>query len=455
MNLQKKWLSLGSIWSDVTRLGTKMHMERTGRSFNFYQGVNFTKTLSSIGTFLSFVFLAEFIIFSFFWKWEVSALNTLIAGAQSAVMFMGIGLFMNSRLRAKTAYQDFCWNRIIPMGIRLKKRDPEMPVRIPALRVFRNTDELLDLERRFCEQMTQHFKMLERRRRREQQRVQNDRLRDGLLQTIKNSGLPDDKRAEWEDHVWEDWDLLPLGHARRKRYVRGIEAQLLHAIFQPQMPVVVRPQTSPSGGKPKQEEQKDVRLQFLEQEASGCKSPEARRLYAQAVEITGRRAKIRLFGRAIREERQKEGNNVPESAPVIDIARKNEVRFIELDQLMEEQFQISELIPASVDADMAKEVLLELLDPGSQQRRFQKAYRPESRLKRRVKQRYERWCGGQFDPRSFQTSVSWLLREGVLRSKPKTETCYSLSANMKEARSDVACALIRLVHKLDREIKDM
>ena len=146
--------------------------------------------------------------------------------------------------------------------------------------------------------------------------------------------------------------------------------------------------------------------------------------------------------------------NPAESALPIATTPASEVKFIKLDELMEAKFQIAHLVPSFLDAAMVKEILLELLDPGNQQGRFQKAYRTETRLRRRTQQRYESWVGGQFDTPAFYHALAWLVDEGILFMKRKSEDVYSLQANNFRAKSAAAQALISAVIRLDREIRN-
>ncbi len=429
-------------------------MTRSFKETDFYEEIFKSRLLAKADVVMGIILIAEALLF---WKRGVILWNVF----QAFVGFVGFGMISTGRFRMKFVYRDFCEHRIVPLGRSLHARDPEMEIWIPTRRVFRRSDDLRNLEKQFCEQLFQDFWKIERRRKEKRKKerwdTRNDKLREELLGIVRTCHLSEDDKGELEEKVLEIWESLPLNPDRRKRFVSKVQNGLLHWAFQAQYGYS-REESALLINQTASEEREavDWRLRLLETEAKECESDAARALCAQALRETDRRTRIRLLGNAIREERQSEDSSASqiESVSPIAVAPASEVKFIKLDELMEKKFQIAHLVPSSLDAAMAKEILLELLDPGSQQRRFQKAYRPESRLKHRVQQRYESWVQAPFDARSFYDTLAWLVDEGIVFTKRKKEDVYSLQANNFRAKSETARALIAAVIRLDREIRD-
>lgn len=258
----------------------------------------------------------------------------------------------------------------------------------------------------------------------------------------------------------EIWQLLLTNPEHRKRFLqkvrylyrRDIDAIMLENLRNE------RQHTAPTIAEKPDSLPQDLRLTLLEGEARACRNATARTLCQKALQAADRHSKIRLFKRAIKAERDEEisANAVRETpAPTeTEAVPERGIKFLQLNQLTEEKFQIANLVPPSVDATMVKEILLALLDLGSTHRRFQSAYRPVTRLKQRVIIRYATWTGERFNGTTFANTIGWLVRAGVVCKKKKSEAVYSLWANTSEAKSETARVLIAAVLKLDREVRN-
>ncbi len=444
-------------WHDRIR----SRSEDKGRGLNRMLGIvspgsEFYQELETIRSaararFWAGVFLAGISAYvSLFLKAEHPVLRSL-AGVIFGVL--GAMYVVAGRHALREAYRAFCMHHILPYQRRLRAEYPELGISIPRFWVFRSRPDLRELEQQFIAARKRSIERIERRRKEGRWRVRNEKLRAEMLDFIRESALSPETKRMSEEKAAEIWELLPLNPERRKEYVARIRRLVAQLAYQAR-----QPQSSPAPALPApaqaEEAAADDRLHFLESAVRECKTAKAVGLRDRALKEADRRTRIRLLKQALHEERSAEEAAEEPAKERIEAAPQNgEARFIVLDQVMEERFQIAELVPEGVDALMAKEILLELLDPGSGQRRFQNAYRPEPRLRRRVRQRFSAWCDVEFDPCAFDETLKWLVRVGVLRTKPKKEPVFSLSANIMEATSDQARALIGAVIKLDRELK--
>lgn len=173
----------------------------------------------------------------------------------------------------------------------------------------------------------------------------------------------------------------------------------------------------------------------------------AKSLHDAAKQATSFKEKERLLSAAI--EAQRTFRRAAVASPEVEVsADPKEVlptQYIRLWDRAREMFSVDELLPPDMDAEMAKAILLVLIDPGSRERVFQEKYRPADRLKRDVARYYSR-IGIPFRPECFDRTVSRLHADGVLFSKPKTdERMYSLTSQPAKGKSIQAQALIRKV----------
>lgn len=422
---------------------------------DFYKEVGHVRSLAQLRFSVGAAVIAGVSAFVFF-----SEQVLWLKGSAIGLGLAGVMYFVGARFAMRQVHREFYRYRILPYQYRLKAEYPELQVLVPALRAFRKAPDLLELERRFLEGVRREVARIERAREMRRWDARNEKLREKLLLRICEARLPEEAKAQAEEGFLECWEVLPRNPNRRKKYLDRVDHFIAQREFELLRPAA-SPHPVPSSSVPEAPREAasepDRRLAFLEAEAGECVSPAARELARQAIGQSDRRTRIRLLKQAIRAERAEEEDPIAASAEEeVQIERsKGENRFIVLDQLLETSFHINEFVPSGMDAGMAKEILLELLDPGNGQRRFQNAYRPEARLRRRVRQRYESWQGRQFDPRSYQGALDWLVREGVLRTKPKRDRAYSLSANALEAKSAAARGIIAAVLRLDREVRSL
>ncbi len=367
------------------------------------------------------------------------------------------GMFFAGWRKLQEAYILFCENRMLAVARRVHASHPEIPIFVVTRKAFRRESDLRALEKFICDRLIEKQRWAERiraeRRRAHADAMRCDELQEELFRVVDaHPWLPLEKRRG----VLEDGADL-LNPKRKKRFVENVARYLdWDRFMQERGAINGAPAANAAPIAPKAEPPTDPRLPALEAEAAACTSEGAQAFYRAAGEQTDRRAKIRLLKQAIRTERNaiSKAEDAP-PAPKPDAADKlisSDVKFVALSELLEERFEIAHLFPKGVDAVMAKEILIVLLEPGRRKRRFQESYRPEPRIKRRVVNRYNAWVDAPFDPSVYRKTLDWLLREGVLRIKPeKSQPGYSLSANMRETRSETARALIAAILKFDDE----
>jgi hypothetical protein len=174
---------------------------------------------------------------------------------------------------------------------------------------------------------------------------------------------------------------------------------------------------------------------------------EAKALHDAANQAAIFKEKERLLSAAIEAQRayRRATIEAPEPQAEPESVATLPVQYIRLWDRAREAFSVDDLLPSDMDAEMAKAILLVLIDPGSRERIFQEKYRPADRLKRDVARYYSR-IGVPFRPVIFDRTVSRLHDEGILFSKPKTdEKMYSLTAKPATGKSVQAQTVIRKV----------
>lgn len=365
----------------------------------------------------------------------------------------GLNYIFVARMAMRNVYREYYRFRILPYQRQLKVEYPELVLYVPKFRLFRSTENLRDLEKSFLDGIRSDLPLIRRKREMQRWPEQNEKIRKSLLDKIQSARLPLETRNEVEQLVLKAWSKMSTNPAIRKRYAGKVERFLtreehqVHATSLSHTSTVVVPS--------QEKDVEDYELTLLESQAEIVETPRARELYSHALKCSNRRERVRLLKKAIYADQAEEEIEVSTTISAQAEKSVGETRFLVLDEFMEQTFSIAHLVPKSLEADMVKEILLELLDPGtgSWQRRFQKAYRTETRLRRRVRQRYESWRQKPFEPRSYQRALDWMVQEGILRTKPKREPTYSLSANTLEARSEGARLIITAIIKLDRDVR--
>lgn len=421
----------------------------------FYKEVERIRLLGKIRLGAGIVLLFFSFELLFIAKW-MEQLRMTLGGFLIVVGLLYVSVGRNA---LRQVHREFYRHRIVPYQQKLKAKYEEFEIYVPSLRAFRRAEDLWKLERSFLEQVRFEVGRIEHEREVRRWPARNEKLKEKMLQFIQQAILPDETKVEIEKAALEAWESVDQNPQRRKAYVSRVENYLRSVEHEHYLAEerARRQQPALKCEKPKTSDAVDHRVMLLEAETESVITEKARALRDQALITEDRRERIRLLKLAIHTDRSAyEEPLVDLSKPHVEVERsKSENKFIVLDEVMEKSFTIEHLVPPGINAGMVKEILLELLDPGSGQRRFQKAYRPETRLRRRARYRYETWVGQPFDPRAYKKALDWLVQEGVLRTKPKRDDAYSLSANTLEAKSETSRELISAVLALDRKIRSL
>lgn len=257
---------------------------------------------------------------------------------------------------------------------------------------------------------------------------------------------------EERSKIFERWEGI-LNPKRKKEYLLRLESELLHLYHQKRGFIAFRP---PSGKLSSEDMSTEPGPREEVYNASKVALAESRRLIQEANRESDRQRKLRLYAQAL-EVNKKASLNVSLGVKgQVDSGgeRKGaEIQFISLQDLARERFNLDFYLPKQVDALMSREILLALLAPGQSGRRFTANYRAEDTLRVRVRRQFEVHLGKQFDPKKFRDTLSWLVNEEVLFTKPKTdEKVYSLTSKTS-GKSVEAQAVIRAMLAFDRSLK--
>ena len=204
--------------------------------------------------------------------------------------------------------------------------------------------------------------------------------------------------------------------------------------------------------------EEDFRLMYLRREASKVKG-RASQFYYDALNAASRHDKIRLFKRALSEDiRSAEENG--KTPVVVDTTSEmpsvqNEVKHLTLQNFARERLQNLAVFATETDWQMCREIILALARPGQSGGRFNKHYFAEDTVKRMVRRQCNMYGDILFRPTVFDDAVSWLLRQGVLVTKPKTdERTLSLSTRVSGA-TPAGAEIISTVLRLKREMSGL
>lgn len=262
--------------------------------------------------------------------------------------------------------------------------------------------------------------------------------------------------AQSRDAILEKWETIrnPKG---KKRYLAALESRLAHGDFAAKQLAengsIASDDEISDNGNPREETD---RLKLLVNNAARLNREESRKLLEEATATLSRRDKIRLLKLALRVEAQANvdgHDSVP--APKSEESRRRdaEVQFLSLQDLAREKFCLAGALPPRTNAVMAREIILALLAPGKRGRRFQAAYRAEDTLRVMVRRQYEVHLRKQFDPKVFRETLSWLVNESVLFTKPKTdEQVFSLTSKTR-GKSAEAQKVINAYLSFDRSLR--
>ena len=207
----------------------------------------------------------------------------------------------------------------------------------------------------------------------------------------------------------------------------------------------------------------DMRLRSLEVQASKVTSESAQQYYREALTIDSRREKIRLFKRALSEDVSSALIGIEVAAAMSTISETpskalvNEVKYLSLQDFARERLvDIAGVItPSTIDWRMCREIVLALARPGQSGGRFNKHYFAEDTVKKMVRRQCNIYGEFTFQPTNFDEAVSWLLKNGVLVTKPKVdERTLSLSTNVKNATS-AGAHIVSTILRLKREMSGL
>ena len=134
---------------------------------------------------------------------------------------------------------------------------------------------------------------------------------------------------------------------------------------------------------------------------------------------------------------------------------QNEVKHLTLQNFARERLQNLAVFATETDWQMCREIILALARPGQSGGRFNKHYFAEDTVKRMVRRQCNMYGDILFRPTVFDDAVSWLLRQGVLVTKPKTdERTLSLSTRVSGA-TPAGAEIISTVLRLKREMSGL
>jgi hypothetical protein len=277
------------------------------------------------------------------------------------------------------------------------------------------------------------------------------RIKQVRVEKQRQQNVRDEERL-WQAHEAIDREILETAERLGKSYKvrralrRNLRLSLKRNLLADLVGFAVK--GSQALHSPDQEEAKLNKLvNVLADLADGELCDEAKKLHADAKKAKAFKQKEQLMSAAIEAQRicRRATNASAEVEPAPETKEILPTQYVRLWERAEEVFSVDGLLPAAMDVEMAKAILLILIDPGSRERIFQKKYRPADRLKKDVTRHYVR-IDRPFRPECFDRTLSRLHAEGILFSKPKTdEKMYSLSSKPAAGKSSQAQAVIRRV----------
>ena len=311
------------------------------------------------------------------------------------------------------------------------------------LRSFRRAEDLFRRQRRWA--------------------ATNNKLTAQLEVLLDEFYVSDDERLETLDY-FSSYD----NPERRKEVLASVRTRLTHEKWQAMQQLVESSSLSGSTHVSSEmvnnlESEEDFRLKQLEKEASKVTSNVAQSLYRQGLTTGARHEKIRFFKRALNEDVHSAADDGEVAAAMATISKApdkaavTEVKYLSLQDFARERLSdIAGVIPPrTIDWQMRREVVLALARPGQSGGRFNKHYFAEDTVKRIVRRQCNMYGDIQFNPTAFSEAVSWLLKNGVLVTKPKVdERTLSISTNVKNATPEGA-HVISLILRLKREMSGL
>jgi hypothetical protein len=316
--------------------------------------------------------------------------------------------------------------------------------------LFKNLEEYEDQLRAYVRHYRRNLEILRREERWDEIGASLTEQLEGLLQRF--AVAPAERSA-----IVERWEETHNPNARKK-YLSLLQSRLAHQEFSQRpglLPTALPALEIKEAAPPDQ-----ITETVPEGEFSGTIDDESRKWFEAAAAAGTNREKRRLLRRAMGLARQAHATPIQEQPAVsADLAEKKrintEVSFLSLQDLARERFNLAAILPARVNSVMAREIILALLAPGKTGRRFHAAYRAEDTLRVFVRRQYEVHVGRQFSPRVFRDTLSWLVNEEVLVTKPKTdEQVYSLSSKTRNKSAEAQKVITAFIN-FDRSLRIM
>jgi hypothetical protein len=322
--------------------------------------------------------------------------------------------------------------------------------------LFWRTKDLVEFEKTLCDYACSYRRAADLANRQAKWAASNARLTQQLVNVfIEWHVSPEDRRE-----VLDDFSSY-INPRRRKEFIESYSQRLIHQRWHE---LKFAHEGVPAGHQVKpgpMVSEEDLRLKSLEHQASRVMSDSARHYYTQALETDSRREKIRLFGRALNEDvrsAETDGEVVAAIATLSKTPSKailNEVKHLSLQEFARERLVGLGQFARETEWLMWREIILALARPGQSGGRFNKHYFAEDTVKRMVRRQLNMYAETPFKPSAFDEAVSWLLKNGVLVTKPKVdERTLSLSTNVKNATPDGA-AIILMILRLKREMSGL
>lgn len=380
--------------------------------------------------------------FGFLLFWQFGRVRLGIIPLVVTEILLGICghvLIQYGLLLFRQVFRTFAWHRILPLCQKLSEKNSAMRWFVPRRWVFWTSLDLEKLENRVCEDVQSFYWRLERKRQLARWDPRNRQLEAELVEVIDRYELALADRTT----IIAIWNSLSRRSEVRKRFIQRVQAFLAHHEFRLKFEANQAKPISIVDNEVKVSEE-DWRLKLLDSLAQECEAPEAKQLYNRAEQETNRRVKLRLLGQAISVERRIEEKAANGVSPEVQMPTRfrGKAKEVKLDQILEERFQITVPLPPKVDARMVKEIILELVDPGTRLRRW----RTEVRLRQKIQQRYEIWIKQPLDPRILSQTLAWLVSIGVVVSEPAHgNIVHYVPRNTKTARNETAKQLLQTI----------
>jgi hypothetical protein len=376
-----------------------------------------------------------------------------------------VGYVMFSRMKFLTAYMGFYLRRYVDALDTLKAEgyDWERITDKNALSYweFYWAKDLKQFEQSLFDYLRSFRRAEDLLRRQAKWAAANAKITSQLEMLLGEFEINGDKRQE----ILDDFSSYD-NPERRKEVLGSIRSRLTHEEWRAMHQFATS--NGPSGFPrfppevvSRLDSEEDFRLKQLEKEALKVTSDAAKHYYGEALKADSPRKKIRLFKRALNEDVHSaavDGEVVAAIATVSKIPNKTvvaEVRYLSLQDFARERLMNIAAFATETDWQMCREIILALARPGQSGGRFNKHYFAEDTVKRMVRRQCNMYGDTLFKPTVFDETVSWLLQQGVLVTKPKVdERTLSLSTRVSAA-TPVGAEIISMILRLKREMSGL